>query len=66
MEERRTAFQKIVNSHLMRIEDDGTMVLKLDKVWGHEITSPNAFLDMEEKGINAIFKIPNLLYNLIL
>jgi 3-isopropylmalate/(R)-2-methylmalate dehydratase large subunit len=31
------------------------MVLKLDWVWGHEITTPNAILDMQVRGCDVVF-----------
>ena len=54
----KTAFQKIVESHLVKTLSDGSMVLKLDWVWGHEITTPNAILDMQARGCDVVFN-PN-------
>ncbi len=51
----RTAFQKIVDSHCLKTLPDGRMVLKLDWVWGHEITTPNAILDAKARGCDAVF-----------
>lgn len=51
----KTAFQKIIDSHLVRVLPDGRMVLKLDWVWCHEITTPNAILDMRVRGCEAVF-----------
>ena len=51
----KTAFQKIIDSHLVKILPDGGMVLKLDWVWGHEITTPNAIIDMKVRGCEAVF-----------
>jgi 3-isopropylmalate/(R)-2-methylmalate dehydratase large subunit len=51
----KTAFQKIIDSHLKRTLSDGRMVLGLDWVWCHEITTPNAILDMEMRGCDAVF-----------
>lgn len=56
--ERKTAFQKIIDSHLMKMLPDGSMVLKLDWIWGHEITTPNAILDMEGRECDVVFN-PN-------
>lgn len=55
MKKGKTAFQKIVDSHVVEILSDGTMVLKLDKVWCHEITLPPAIIDMEARGITKVF-----------
>ncbi len=60
----KTAFQKIVDSHLLRTLPDGSMVLKLDWVWGHEITTPNAILDIQMRGIDVVFN-PNRIKTMI-
>lgn len=31
------------------------MVLKLDRVWGHEITTPPAIIDMKARGVDVVF-----------
>ena len=54
----RTAFQKIVDSHLVRVMPDSRSVLKLDWVWGHEITPPPGILDVQERGCDVVFN-PN-------
>lgn len=54
----KTALQKIVDLHLVTTLPDGSMVLKLDHVWGHEITTPNAVLDMQARGVDVVFN-PN-------
>ncbi len=54
----RTAFQKIIDEHLVKILPDGRMVLKLDWVWGHEITAPNSILDMKARELDVVFN-PN-------
>lgn len=51
----KTAFQKIVDSHLLRTLPDGRMVLKLDWVWCHEITTPNAILDAVSRRCDVVF-----------
>lgn len=58
MKKGKTAFQKIIEKHLLRTLPDGSMVLRLDWVWGHEITTPNAIQDMREKGLDTVFN-PN-------
>lgn len=60
----KTAFQKIVESHLVKVLPNGRMVLKLDWVWGHEITTPNAILDMRMRGCNVVFD-PNKIKTII-
>jgi len=50
-----TAFQKIIDSHLVKVLPDGRMVLKLDWVWAHEISAPNAILDMKMRGCDVVF-----------
>lgn len=52
---RKTAFQKIVDSHLVETLPDGSMVLWLDRIWGHEITTPNAILDAQVRGVDVVF-----------
>jgi len=51
----KTAFQKIIDSHLVRTLPDGRMVLALDWLWCHEITTPNAILDMRARGCDVVF-----------
>ena len=55
MKKGKTAFQKIVEKHLIKTLTDGRMALKLDWVWGHEITTPNAILDMQRRGCDVVF-----------
>lgn len=52
---KKTAFRKIVEAHCLKILPDGRMVLSLDKVWCHEITTPNAILDMEARKCDVVF-----------
>ena len=60
----KTALQKIIDSHLVRVLPDGRMVLRLDWVWCHEITTPNAILDMTVRGCEAVFD-PNKVKTMI-
>ena len=55
MKKGKTAFQKIVEKHLIKTLTDGRMAFKLDWVWGHEITTPNAILDMQRRGCDVVF-----------
>lgn len=50
-----TAYQKIVEAHLLNELSDGRTVLRLDKVFCHEITTPNAILDMQERNCDVVF-----------
>ena len=54
----KTAFQKIVDSHCVQTLEDGSLVLKLDWVWCHEITTPNAIIDSKARGCDVVFN-PN-------
>ncbi len=54
----KTVFQKIIEKHLLKTLPDGSMVLRLDKVWGHEITTPLAIDDMRARGLDFVFN-PN-------
>lgn len=60
----KTAFQKIIASHLVRTLPDGRMVLRLDWAWGHEITTPNAILDATVRGCDVVFN-PNRVKTMI-
>ena len=51
----KTAFQKIVDAHCVKTLADGSLVLKLDRVWGHEITTPNAIIDAKGRGCDVVF-----------
>lgn len=54
----KTAFQKIIEKHLERLLPGGSMVLQVDMFFGHEITTPNAIMDMHERGLNIVIN-PN-------
>ena len=60
----KTAYQKIVDSHLTKTLDDGRMVLELDRVWCHEITTPNAILDAQRRECDVVFD-PNAIKAMI-
>ena len=64
MSEQKTAFQKIIDKHLVAVLPDGSMVLNLDWVWGHEITTPNAIIDMRDRGCDVVFN-PNSIKTMI-
>ena len=51
----KTIAQKIFASHLRDTPSPSTMVLDIDVVMCHEITTPIAILDLEEKGMDRVF-----------
>ncbi|NTW45800.1 MAG: 3-isopropylmalate dehydratase large subunit [Candidatus Moranbacteria bacterium] len=51
----KTAYQKIVDAHLLKTLPDGTMVLKVDQVFCHEITTPPGIVDMKARGCDVVF-----------
>ena len=46
-----TLFDKIWDSHVVQKVDDGPTQLYIDRLYCHEVTSPQAFADMRERGI---------------
>lgn len=60
----KTAFQKIIEVHLRKTLEDGNMVLDVDWIWGHEITTPNAILDARSRGCDVVFN-PNKVKTMI-
>lgn len=51
----KTIAQKIFDSHLVDKPFPGTWVLKLDRVFCHEITTPIAIADLMEKNKDSVF-----------
>ena len=51
----KTIAQKIFDSHLVESPFPGTYVLKLDRVFCHEITTPVAIQDLVERGKDRVF-----------
>ena len=51
----KTIAQKIFESHLVDTPFEGTYVLKLDRVFCHEITTPIAINDLVERGKDKVF-----------
>ena len=51
----KTIAQKIFDSHLVESPFTGTYVLKLDRVFCHEITTPVAINDLAERGKDRVF-----------
>lgn len=60
----KTAYQKIIDSHIKKTLNDGRHVLALDWVWGHEITTPNAILDAKSRDVDVVFN-PNKIKTMI-
>lgn len=48
-----TLFDKIWDSHVVQIVDDGPTQLYIDRLYMHEVTSPQAFDALRDKGIKA-------------
>jgi 3-isopropylmalate/(R)-2-methylmalate dehydratase large subunit len=46
----RTLFDKIWNSHLVNVQDDGTCLIYIDRHLTHEVTSPQAFEGLRNAG----------------
>ncbi len=52
--EKNTLFDKIWDSHVVRSVPDGPDVFFIDKHFIHEVTSPVAFLNLENRGIGVL------------
>ncbi len=50
-----TLFDKVWDSHVVRHIEDGPDVLFIDRHFIHEVTSPVAFLGLEQRGIGVIY-----------
>ncbi|NQV82286.1 MAG: 3-isopropylmalate dehydratase large subunit, partial [Rhodospirillales bacterium] len=46
----RTLFDKIWDSHLVNVQDDGTCLIYIDRHLIHEVTSPQAFEGLRNAG----------------
>ncbi|WP_428771758.1 3-isopropylmalate dehydratase large subunit [Treponema sp. HNW] len=51
----KTIAEKIFDAHLVDKPFDNMCVLKLDRVFCHEITTPVAIMDLQEKGKDTVF-----------
>src|ERR1700681_3764254 len=47
----KTLFDKIWDTHVVKIIEDGPAVLYIDKHFIHEVTSPQAFKGLEDRGL---------------
>lgn len=61
---KKTAYQKIVENHLLCTLSDGSLVLKVDKVPCHEITMPPHINEAIERGYDVVFD-PNRIFPMI-
>ena len=50
MAKSRTLFDKIWDSHLVDVQDDGTCLIYIDRHLVHEVTSPQAFEGLRDSG----------------
>lgn len=60
----KTAFQKIVDNHLLKVLSDGSLILRLDKAPCHEITTPSHINEAIECGYDVVFD-PNRVFPMI-
>lgn len=51
----KTVAQKIFDKHLKDKPAEGINIISLDLVFGHEITTPQAILDLQAKGKDLVF-----------
>lgn len=49
----RTLFDKIWDAHVVEVVNDGPTQLYIDRLFAHEVTSPQAFDTLRDKGIGA-------------
>ena len=50
----RTLFDKIWDSHIVTIVEDGPTQLYIDRLYCHEVTSPQAFDSLRSRGLNVL------------
>ena len=48
----KTLFDKVWDAHVVDTVPDGPQILYIDKHLIHEVTSPQAFAELEDKGID--------------
>ena len=51
----KTIAQKIFDAHLVDDRFGDTAIIKLDRVFAHEITTPPAIKDLEQRGLDTVF-----------
>ena len=55
MKTNRTIAEKIFDEHIIDDSYGDTKIIKLDRVFAHEITTPTALKDLEAKGMDKVF-----------
>lgn len=60
----KTAYEKIVSKNLLNILSDGSLVVRTDKVFCHEITTPPHIREAEKLGNDVVFN-PNRVFAMI-
>ena len=55
-----TLFDKIWDKHVVQVIEDGPQQLYIDRLYCHEVTSPQAFAGLRERGLKALR--PNRIY----
>ena len=48
-----TLFDKIWDSHVVQIVKDGPTQLYIDRLYGHEVTTPQAFDGLRQRGMKV-------------
>ncbi len=51
----RNMYEKIISKHVVKTLQDGRMVLKVDRVWCHEITTPPSIIDAQSRDCDVVF-----------
>ncbi len=51
----KTIAQKIFNAHIVDDRFGETVIISLDRVFAHEITTPPAIKDLEQRGLDSVF-----------
>ena len=54
----KTLFEKIWDTHVVKTIDEGPSVLYIDKHFIHEVTSPQAFKGLEDRGLPVFRPAP--------
>ena len=57
-----TLFDKIWDKHVVQIVEDGPTQLYIDRLYCHEVTSPQAFAGMRARGTQDVPSRPDFLY----